>query len=603
MTELVLRIKLSAMAENKPLVHIFSIYMLDEKVATPCKDAITEEIKNAIKCEKEKPKGEKSRPRSKKKGEERQFMIQKANKLPGKPTVYLSVPPEDLLPYWWVCYLGIEGNVSCPKTRSALTFLEVNERWFALVFGHARHWLRRERIVKDFGVRVARNSIDPQKLRTCDISRPGTAFQIKTQAPANSDVNRFGFDYENDLWRALSGLVKKDYAEMFKWLSGNRNSVRCSSPVLAKDMEKLLGILKKCYDREPSEEDFTEPDFQPVKCPKIKRALGSKLERELQEPEPDVLLAVPKIIDEGRYPLACLDDDITLSHSNVTIDLYLEHRSKNGGHFEACGEGGIKKLCLFDKDKPGFKRFWLDECFVFETELQNRKYCLCEGEWYEIDKKLWDKAMDYLKNGPFLKKIVDLPEWGEDDKKKDDKKKYNEEKYNKGVGKQAGYLCLDKKYIGHRLEPCDLFTTTSKSKNDPTPIPTLIHVKKHRSSQEYSHLFNQGFNSAKAILEDDATRNKMNELIESESKEKLEKKEEPESNLKDSKKVSGKKFEGIAPDAKLRVVFAVAIPEKRQKGLKTLPHFSQISLYRNLKSSEKERICVSVQFIDMKEEK
>ena len=593
------------MAKKQDPAHDFSIYMLSEEVDTPCEDAIDEKIRKKAGKPKDAPCPPEDKPKKgkdkKKKSEKWQFACQKACKLPEEPPVYLAAPIEEPLP-WWVEYLGIQEEELCPKTKSALTFLEVEGRWFALAFGYARYWLRQDQIVEDFGIRVARNSIDPQKLRTCDVSRPGTAFQIKTQAPANSDANLFGFDYENELWRALSGLVKEKYSEMFKWLSGNRSSVRCSSPVLAEKIEELLGILKECYDREPSEEDFPDPDFQPVKSPKIKRELDSQLEKELKKKKPDVLLAVPEIIDEGRYPLACLDDDTGLSHSNVTIDLYLEHRRKHEKHFEAYGEGGIKKLCLFRKGEPGFKRFGLERCFVFAAELQNRKYCLNEGEWYEINKKLWGKAMKYLKKRCCLKEIVDLPEWGEDDKKKDDKKKYNEEKYNADVGKQADYLCLDRIYIGHRLESCDLFTITSVPGN-PTPIPTLIHVKKHRSSQEYSHLFNQGLNSAKAILEDDETRSKMNELIESKSKEKLEKREKPGSNLKDSKKVSGKKFEGIAPDAKLRVVFAVAIPKKRQKGLKTLPHFSQISLYRDLKGSERMNIDVSLQFIDMKKKK
>lgn len=555
--------------------------MLIERVSAPYEDAIKEDIRDQADKSKAgtgRSKNETDKHQDEKKDKERQFACQMAQKLPGKPRVYLSAPPEKSWP-WWASYLGINKKELCPETRSAITFLEVKERWFALAFGHAYHWLRQECVVPNFGTRVALNSIDPEKLKSCDVLRIGTPFQIKTQAPASSDVNEFGFDWENESWSALSGVVKKEYADMFRSLSGNRRSVRCCSPVLASDMKKLLGILKDCYDNDAYEGGFPRPGRQPVENPEIRRALYGRLEKSLKAECPDVMLAVPGIIDDGDYTCASLDGDSYISRSDITIDWYYEHARK-------LGKGGIKELVLWDENHKDSESHPLAECFVFETTWKGKQYCLNEGQWYEIDKELCKQIQEYLKEHCCWENIVDLPEFEGD-----------ESDYNLDVGERPDYLCLDKTKIKGQMEPCDLFTTTPASRDDHTPIPTLIHVKKHSSSQQYGHLFNQGLNSAHVILGDSKARSKMNTLIKKTSATKAKGK------IKGKKRVAGKKFKKIDPKSKLRVVFAAAIPRHRDKCLDTLPFFSQVSLYRDLKSYDRKYIDVYFQFIYMKEGK
>ena len=584
------------MAGNQSPTHDFSIYMLDGLIQDPCEEAIREEIKGKINAGKE-------------------IKRRKAHNLPGQPEIYVSfLPEQSLSPHWWADYLGVDG-VPPPRTSSALAFLKGNKRWFALAFGYARYWLENDECEEDFGSLVAQNSIDPEKLKSCDVMRLDTAFQVKTQAPANSDVNLFGFDQENESWRSLSGLVKEEYAHMFRRLSGNRNSVRCSSPVEANEITELLRTLEVCHDSTPDKKSFPMPYIQHIKCPQIERELYGRLQKALRARRPNVMLTVPEIIDDGDYDFACLDVDPSIKHRDVTIDLYRENIKKHGKHFEIDGKDGAKGLLLFNESGDTPEYHPLEKCFVFDTELNQKEYLLREGKWYEMDKALERKANKYLEEHCSWEEIVDLPDCRE-----------TEPVYNRRVGEKFDYLCLDGTDIKGGIEPCDLFTTTPASADDSTPIPTLIHVKKSTYARECSHLFNQGLSSAVAILGDRDARSKMNDFIEEKSIVKLVKGKRFISQMKCSFKcrktftkawrckrnlkfkrifrnmrMFEKQFEKINRHAELRVVYVIAIPRSKDKKLSALPFVSRVNLYRAIKSFQRLNIDVHLQFIYMEE--
>ena len=586
------------MADNQSPTHDVSIYMLNGRIQDPYEEAVREEIKGKIKAGKE-------------------IKRRKALNVPGQPEVYVSfLPEQSLSPHWWADYLGV-GEVPPPRTSSALAFLKGNHRWFALAFGYARYWLENGCCAKGFGSLVAQNSIDPEKLKSCDVMRIDTAFQVKTQAPANSDVNLFGFDRENELWRSLSGLVKKDYAPILKRLSGNRNSVRCPPPVKANEITELLRILEVCYSKTLDGKGFPLPDTQPIKCPEIKSKLNGQLEKSLEDPPCDAILTVPRIIDEGAYLFACLDGDPSIKHRDVTIDLYNEYAQKHNEYFKADGSGGVKELLLFTEFDGDPEHHPLEECFVFETEMDERKYFFNEGEWYEIDRNLERKVDNYLNKHCPPEEIVDLPDCRE-----------TEPVYNMRIGEKFDYLCLDGADIKGKIEPCDLFTTTPASANDSTPIPTLIHVKKSTKARECSHLFNQGLNSAMAILGDGDARSKMNDIIEEKSIVRLVKGKrfisQMKCNLKNRKtfarawrckrnlkfkrkfksmRMFAKKFEKIDRHTELRVVYVIAIPRNKDKELSALPFVSRVNLYKAIRSFQRLNIDVRLQFIYMEERK
>ena len=68
---------------------------------------------------------------------------------------------------WWKGYFGVQKILN-QVTKGALIFLPVEQRCFALSFGHVYHNLKDESYEYDFGLRVTLNSVDPKKLKSTD---------------------------------------------------------------------------------------------------------------------------------------------------------------------------------------------------------------------------------------------------------------------------------------------------------------------------------------------------------------------------------------------------------------------------------------------------
>jgi uncharacterized protein (TIGR04141 family) len=130
-------------------------------------------------------------------------------------------------------------------------------------------------------------------------------------------------------------------------------------------------------------------------------------------------------------------------------------------------------------------RQWL----TFETNANDRRFCLHDGRWYVVD-----EGLDVLLSGR-LKLIFntpsplgELPFWPAD---------MDEPSYNQVLANHLGGVCLDRKLIQCAVnrkgfESCDVLT----------PDGTYVHVKKLGRSTGASHLFAQAGVSAQTLLDD-----------------------------------------------------------------------------------------------------
>ncbi len=482
----------------------------------------------------------------------------KSSPLPKGSLLHFSSHQSDLP--WWVKYLKL--SVKPSRANSALAFITTGRRCFALAFGYARSNLEEAYCESDFGFRVALNSVDPDKLRACDILVPGTALRMKAQAPNYTSLGFFGLDQEDHIWSAFAGLVKEEHSKLFSRISSGRNCLRCTTDIKAEELNKLLKTLLKCYESKDYRKSFPNMDkIRPVLPSSNKeKLLCEKLEVALGEESDEVMLTIPEIVDDDRFEKACLNGERDMAKDDVSIDLYYEYVNKYSEHQFKAGQHNLQSLWLLDSEGKQCRKYSLYECFVFEATLEKETFILNEGKWYRVDKGLVSKVSKLLKE--HHKKIVNLPCY-----------KGPERKYNKKAAKECGYLCLDQKNIlkssWDRLEPCDLFTETSRR------TPTLVHVKNPQSARDYSHLFNQGINSARTILFEESSLEKMNTLIE-------------------------KSYNKIDRDKGLRVVYAIAVSNnERREGL-PIPFFSQLSLYTILREYGINKVDVYFQFIEKK---
>ena len=521
------------MAGKKAPKHMFSIYLLDKK-HKPAK-AIT------------------NRCPARYKG---------LSKLPSGSQIYVASRKSD--PPWWMGYLGVDVKRS--TANSALAFIQEGDRYFALTFGHSRHWLKAACCEEDFGLLVALNGVDPQKLRSCDFLRLDTALRLGAQAPDYADLDFFDLDLEDNQWSSLTGLAKGKYAKLFQRLSGSSSCLHCSSPVTSKGIKELLGALLKCYKSKSHKKTFPNMSkITPVrKSSEREKRLYAKLSAALTDKDERVKLTIPEMIDSIGFASAYLDMGKDIADDEVTIDLYHKHAKQYKQCFDAYGDKGIKELRLVDEEGRIIKSYPLRECFVFETEDGQKTFFLNKGKWYQVDRDFKSKIDSYLTKR-FCSKGIPLPKYTF---------KY-EEDYNDYAGKKGHLICLDREILEKesQMEPCDLLSHQGK--------PVLIHVKNPTSPRDYSHLFNQGYGSAWSILENDEALANINDLIKDKSK----------------SKAKGK-FKNIDRKKKFKVVFAIAIDSHRKKEIGTIPFFSRRTLFRILKNFKVLGIDAYFQFIE-----
>jgi hypothetical protein len=97
------------------------------------------------------------------------------------------------------------GVVPAPSA-SAVLFLEAADRWFAYVFGHGAALLRTERIEPDFGLKVALNSVAPDRLRSVDMhTMEELTLHTSRQLSRSSSQEAFGIDITRDVLRVVTG--------------------------------------------------------------------------------------------------------------------------------------------------------------------------------------------------------------------------------------------------------------------------------------------------------------------------------------------------------------------------------------------------------------
>jgi uncharacterized protein (TIGR04141 family) len=114
----------------------------------------------------------------------------------------------------WVRLLGPVASppVSRPRrAASAMLVVPAASRWFALTFGSGRHLLDGRAYERDFGLKVALNAVDPDRLRGAQ-ARTFNDYALHTsrQLSRLSDVDALELDVQRDLLKALEGVLRDE---------------------------------------------------------------------------------------------------------------------------------------------------------------------------------------------------------------------------------------------------------------------------------------------------------------------------------------------------------------------------------------------------------
>ena len=477
---------------------------------------------------------------------------------------------------WWKSYFGVQ-MVLKQASKSALLFLPISDRCFALSFGHAHHNLKDESFEYDFGLRVTLNCIDPNELKSTDTLDPGAALRRRTQLPVGSDLTYFDFDRNSAILKSLTGKVLPEHAELFRNVTGSSSlSIRSSvtSTGLAELCQKLLGFYQSEVYR------TTFPDIEnivPVKDPVIIGRLNERLIEGVRAKSDSLYLTIPDIIDYRNQGFQASFSGLgsSLSHEDVFITKYYEYLES---HNQALEHLEYEQLCshglmLTDEEGKVKDSYSLINCLIFDTALDNetQTFHLIEGKWYRVENSYIDKLTAAL--DPLWVEIP-LPHFAHD----------NEGHYNEGIASQNGaFICLDTENISPagqtQIEPCDLYSVDDDA-------AVFHHIKRSTVSAQLSHLFNQGNNAIELLKLEETCLARLRDLISARVSEETQ-----------------ADFLGPLDGQKYRVIFGIVTHKDKTKKSENLPLFSRVSLMRIARSLRLKNTECCFGFIEDRSEK
>lgn len=395
----------------------------------------------------------------------------------------------------WRSFLekGADGDLSHLTSASAAAVLIVESagRLFAVCFGYGNTFLRDDMVERRFGLKVALNSVIPEKIRSVDLQQFDDITTITVaQASRATSQDTFGLDVQRDVMRAVTGEVSdKTFATR---LTG-RDALVVQAKVDFADVPSKCAEALRRYGMDTYRQHFAWVDhLAQVRDAAQVRALDERLIEAIKTRALDKLhLAPPRLIDYEkvlgfRYPGERKTKDL---HIDLDITDYISSRPADQD-WTLDALKGQKIRAYYDEDTAA-DSFSVYSSAVFETKEANKTYVLSFGEWFEVADGYVDdieRRLAALEEDAALPLPVSYIDEREGD--------YNARAAN---APNADLALMDQKLVrigGDPIEVCDLLSLTGD----------LIHVKRKLASGSLSHLFAQGVNSADALLFDPALR-------------------------------------------------------------------------------------------------
>jgi uncharacterized protein (TIGR04141 family) len=414
----------------------------------------------------------------------------------GETTGMLYVADGDEHEPDWVRLLG---GVSAPplsrprRTTSAVLMLGAAGRWFAIPFGASgRSLLERGSYERDFGLKVALNGIDRERIRGAQ-ARTFSDYVLHSQRQVSrlSDVEALEIDDRRDLVTALSGVLRDK--EVGRRIDG-RDAARLTADLDAAGLAPKCAELLALSEADSYADDFPwvgkiEEVRDPEEVATVERlafeALG-KREFALFDLYPPEFVA-DEIVEFGRWPgtrsTVIIEPGRELLKEPIRVPMSADQARQAVERY---------RLVALDRVGEEVDRWTYLECLHYETRHEGSVYVLDAGAWYRIELGLVeevDKAIAGLRESG-----LKLPSAG---------RRQNEGEYNKVTAGRADLTLVDKKlvYVQGRssVEPCDLLSDRNH----------LVHVKPCKGgSSPLSHLFAQATVSAECLLGEPAFREK-----------------------------------------------------------------------------------------------
>jgi uncharacterized protein (TIGR04141 family) len=438
--------------------------------------------------------------------------------LPG--TMYIKSNPIKQL--FWVptiqSYIDPQQSVSgmtgeATRVESAVMFMTAESRRFAIIYGKGRTMLDPQKLENEFGLRVALNAVDPNKiLRLSEKTLETNSRSTTTIYAAPTELYKFQPERYGALIKGITAQISQDEANIDNsranyTLSGNKAFVSFSQNLDLKGLPATLKGLLDHYNSQEYQKKFPWfDDIRPLDNDDlVVPTLHTELLKAVKDPstyllcEPWHELMEQESEGEG-YRVTFTKSKVTEYSALVEAFNAMQDYMKTDKALSLKTLGGKKIERLGEGEEVITSWTWYDS-IALVLPIKNEVYALHEGSWFKINSN-YAAGIDSRVNKLLLADL-DYAELLKSQHKEP------EGKYLRRVVKKTPneLLLMDQRCVtpevshATQIEVCDLLYQKQEQR-------ALIHVKRKLDSSLLSHLFNQGVVSGKNLKLDPLFRQK-----------------------------------------------------------------------------------------------
>jgi len=394
----------------------------------------------------------------------------------------LPLPVKSSVPQWVSVLNSALQNPNALSlvgaSPAALLVIRHGAETFVLTFGHAWMKLDDDWKERDFGRRVALNSIRPDKLVEIEIEQVFAKWHIaRERAPRASAVDEFGVEFDRDLVASVGGLPSyKIFGKKLRGGTSLRVDVEFST--LGDVLDRSSQLFKSSAYRKhwPEIDNLSVVVDEPL----IEKLEG-RFDEELKDgsAEKKLVMFAPTYV---REQVDAIDSFVfgRMTKAPVTIPYlfvrswlsYLEREKLE----KTVSQAQATSVHLLDDNKEPFGRYSVFQCFGYELSFGGRHYVLSSGLWWEVSQGFLARVNSEVARLDAPQVV--LPAWDPAE---------SEGEYNARCAQAAGFTFYDAKKLWYgggqsQLEFCDLLHLRSK---------TLYFAKIPTKSSGMSHLVEQ----------------------------------------------------------------------------------------------------------------
>jgi uncharacterized protein (TIGR04141 family) len=397
---------------------------------------------------------------------------------------------------------GFELKAQSP---AGLLVVKREEDTFVVSFGHAWGKLQEPWLEADFGLRVALNSIPPDKIIEIRSEQVLAKWHVAVErAPRASVLHEFGVEFDRDLVAALGGVPSRAAVFGSHVRGGTNMHLEASFTNLGDVLDKAATLFRSnAYKRRWPEVG----NINPVTDPAVVEQLDARLDADFEsgDAQRKLVLFTPVHRHNEELPLArsyvyghMLKDPPFRPY--LLAEFWMNFLAEKN-RLPSTAEAKKDRLHLLDESREEIKNYRIYDCFGYELSFGGKPYILSSGVWYEIVSDFLKRINKYIAT-QIKTPEFQLPRWDQVE---------DEAAYNARCGALRGFLLFDTKNVqfggGHsKLEFCDFLDTRTK---------TLYFAKIASRSSGMSHLVEQVRRSTELLFDtDQAYRNELSRVFE-----------------------------------------------------------------------------------------